>query len=80
MTKLSSPPAQAKPTNEITTVLGATYENVQVEKVDPDGITISYTPARGGLGLIKISFDELPDELRLKYGFNPEKKKAYENK
>jgi hypothetical protein len=78
--KSSSPPAKAKPTNEITTVIGATYKNVQVEKVEPDGITISYTPARGGMGIIKINFDELSDELRQKYGFDPEKKKAYEHK
>jgi hypothetical protein len=74
------PPAKAKPTNEITTLIGATYKNVYVEKVEPDGITISYTPARGGLGIIKISFDELSDDLRQKYGFDPEKKKAYEKK
>jgi len=78
--KSSSPPAKAEPTNEITTVIGATYKNVHVEKVEPDGITISYTPARGGLGIIKINFDELSDELRQKYGFDPEKKKAYEKK
>jgi hypothetical protein len=78
--KSSSPPAKAKPANEITTLSGATYKNVYVEKVEPDGITISYTPARGGLGIIKISFDELSDELRQKYGFDPDKKKAYEKK
>jgi len=71
---------KAKPTNEIATASGAIYKNVYVEKVEPDGITISYTPARGGLGIIKINFDELSDELRQKYGFDPEKKKAYEKK
>jgi hypothetical protein len=78
--KSSSPPAKAKPANEITTLIGATYKNVYVEKVEPDGITISYTPARGGLGIIKISYDELSDDLQQKYGFDPEKKKAYKKK
>jgi hypothetical protein len=49
-----------------------------VEKVEPDGITISYTPVHGGLAIAKLYFDDLSDELRQKYGFNPDKKKAYE--
>jgi hypothetical protein len=75
-TKSSSPPAKAKPTNEIATASGAIYENVYVEKVEPDGIIVSYTPALGGMGMTKILFDDLPNELRQRY----EKKKAYEQK
>jgi hypothetical protein len=73
-TKSSSPPAKAKPTNEIATASGAIYKNVYVEKVEPDGIIVSYTPARGGMGMTKIYFDDLSAELRQRY----EKKKAYE--
>jgi hypothetical protein len=75
-TKSSSPPVKAKPTNEIATASGAIYENVYVEKVEPDGIIVSYTPARGGIGMTKVLFDDLPNELRQRY----EKKKAYEQK
>jgi hypothetical protein len=75
-TKSSSPPVKAKPTNEIATVSGAIYKNVYVEKVEPDGIIISYTPSRGGMGMTKVLFDDLSAELRQKY----EKKQAYEQK
>jgi hypothetical protein len=65
-------------TNEIVTVSGATYENTRVERVEPDGLTVSYIPSGGGLGLSKIKFDELADEWRQRYGYDPKKKAAYE--
>jgi hypothetical protein len=49
---------------------------VYVEKVESDGIIVSYTPAHGGMGMTKITFDDLSAELRQRY----EKKKAYESK
>jgi hypothetical protein len=67
-----------KPANEIATATGAVYKNTHVEKVEPDGITISYAPAHGGIAIAKLNFDELSDELRQKYGFDPDRKKAYE--
>jgi hypothetical protein len=66
--KLSGPPVKAKPTNEIATASGAIYKNVYVEKVESDGIIISYTPPRGGMGMTKVLFDDLSPELRQKYG------------
>ncbi len=71
-TKSSSPPVKAKPTDEIATLSGAIYENVQVEKVESDGIIVSYKPSRGGMGMTKILFTDLSDELRQRY----EKKKV----
>ena len=66
---------KAKPTNEIATASGAIYKNVYVEKVESDGIIVSYTPALGGMGMTKIYFDDLSGELRQRY-----EKKTYENK
>ncbi len=77
-TAVSKPVVAAKPVNQIVTATGAVYNNTHVEKVEPDGITISYTPPHGGFAITKLNFDELSDELREKYGFDPEKKKAYE--
>lgn len=68
----------AKPASEIATITGAVYKNAHVEKVDPDGITISYAPPHGGIAITKINFDELSDELQAKYGYDPVRKKAYE--
>jgi hypothetical protein len=74
-TESSSPPVKAKPANEIATISGAIYENVYVEKVESDGIIISYTPARGGMGMTKVLFGDLPTEWRQRY----EKKTASTN-
>ena len=76
----TSPPAKAKLVNAIVTVTGGIYNNAHVEKVEPDGLTVSYTPARGGMAITKIDFDVLPDEWQRKYGYDPEKKAAYEKK
>jgi hypothetical protein len=72
----SSPPVKVEPTNDIATASGAIYKNVYVEKVERDGIIVSYTPTRGGMGMTKIYFDDLSTELRARY----EKKKDNENK
>jgi hypothetical protein len=77
-TESSVSPVPATATNEIETASGAIYRNALVEKVVPDGIVVSYTPADGGLAVTKINFDELSDQLRKQYGFDPEKKLAYE--
>jgi len=66
-TKSSSPPARVNPTNEITTTDGTIYENTHVEKVEPDGIIISYTLAGTGWAMTKLYFSELSAELRQRY-------------
>ncbi len=71
---------KAKPANEIITTTGGVYNNVYVEKKEKDGIIISYTPARGGMAIVKIYSYELPDSLQLKYGFASEKSDADGNK
>ena len=68
----------AAPSNEITTASGAVYKSVQVEKVEPDGLTVSYIPSGGGIGIVKIKFDQLSDEWKKQYGFDPQKKLDYE--
>ncbi len=66
-TQSSNPPAQLVPTDQIVTVIGDIYRNAHVEKVEPDGIIISYSPRPGGMAMTKISFEELPKELRQRY-------------
>jgi hypothetical protein len=72
--KPSNPPAKAKPGIDIATATGAIYKNVRVEKVDRDGFIISYTPARGGMVITKVYFDDLSAESRQKLGSNPNNK------
>ena len=57
--------------NEIVTLNGVTYKSIAVEKVEPDGLTISYAPARGGLGITKIPFESLPVPWQKKYNYDP---------
>jgi hypothetical protein len=66
----SLPPSSkgaTRPANQLTTVSGSVYNNVEVERVMPNGIVISYTPTGGGWAMTKISFDDLAPEVRLKY-------------
>jgi len=64
--------------DEINTADGAAYTNVVVDKVEPDGLTIRYTPPGGGIGIVKIDFDELSTNWQQQYGFDPQKKLDYE--
>ncbi|MGA3285378.1 MAG: hypothetical protein ABSD57_13085 [Verrucomicrobiota bacterium] len=63
---------------EITTLNGKTYKSATVQRVDPDGLTIGYTPAGGGTGAVKIKFKNLPDDLQRQYKYDPDKAAAYE--
>jgi S1-C subfamily serine protease len=64
--------------SEIVTRTGNSYKNVRVQKVDPDGLLIAYTPANGGVGISKVKFEDLPDDLQQRYGYNPTNAAAFE--
>jgi hypothetical protein len=66
-TKSLNPPVIVNSTNEIVTAYGTIYKNVEVEKVDSDGIIVSYSTAGGGLAVSKVDFDDLPAELQQRY-------------
>ena len=55
----------------ITTLSGKKYTGVTITRVDPSGLSISHDD-----GLAKISFTDLPEELRTKYGYDPAKAAA----
>jgi hypothetical protein len=59
---------------DITTLEGKTYSGVTVMRVEPDGLSIKHST-----GIGKLYFSELPQELRDKYGYNPEKHRQYYN-
>ena len=48
------------------------YKDVTILRVEPDGITYMHSG-----GVVKLSFEELPQETRDKYGYNSEKVKDY---
>ena len=64
-------------TNEITTTSGETLFSVKVMKVEPDGLTLKYKPAGGGICIQKIPFDNLPESLQQQFGYTPQKSAAF---
>ena len=56
-----------KPSNQIVTVHGIVFNNVFVEKVNPNGLVISYTLRNGGLGMATVDASDLSSALREKY-------------
>lgn len=57
---------------DLTTRTGTTYTDVEIRRVEPDGITIKHSA-----GLIKIHARELSDEDRDRFHFTPEAARAY---
>ena len=65
-------------TNQIVTRSGDVYKNVTIERHDASGITISYAMSGGGLGITKLPFENLPDNLQKKYNYNPQQAALYQ--
>lgn len=65
------------PTNAIalTTRSGKSYETCKITRVEADGITIMHAA-----GVVKIPYDDLPNDFRSKYGFTKERVAAYRQK
>ena len=63
----ASSPGRARPTNELVTLRGTIYKNVEVERVTTDAIVISYTPVNGGWAMTKVYFRDLPADIRQEY-------------
>jgi hypothetical protein len=67
-------PAAARPQNNYFSSLkaleGATFNNVSVQRVEPDGLQVSFVPEGGGLGFAKLKFRSLSESLRQEYGYD----------
>jgi len=68
----------AKLPERITTLDGKTYDKVTLEKVDPDGLLVSFAPAEGGSGTAKLKFRNLSPDLRERFGYDPARASDYE--
>jgi hypothetical protein len=60
----------AAETNSITTRDGTTYTNAVIQRADPNGVVIEYAPQPGSVGIAKLKFANLPDELQRRYHYN----------
>ena len=62
------PPASA---NDLVTRTGTVYHNFHIEKADATGLLISYKLSDGGMGITRVSFDVLPENIQNQYGYDP---------
>lgn len=58
--------------NDVATTDGQVYRNIQVRKIEPDGLTIQHEA-----GLTKLEFPLLPNDWQKKYEYDPQKASAY---
>jgi hypothetical protein len=77
-TNQSIPNSPAGTPGTLTTLNGDTFAGVHIEKVEPIGLVISYQTPGGGLGITTVRFEDLPDAIREKYGFDPKKAATFD--
>jgi hypothetical protein len=78
LAQTNQPVSPSEEKNEISsdvlvTKLGTVYHGFRIERVDPAGLTISYVPNVGGLGMEKVPFNLFPNDWQRRYGYDPEK-------
>ena len=56
--------ANAKVIAQLATSENKVYRGARIQKIEADGVTVSFLPVRGGLGLAKLKMDDLPSDLR----------------
>ena len=64
--------------SDIVTRDGQTDKNAQAQKIEPDGITVSYTPTGGGFGVAKLRFSNLPEDCQRQFGYDAPAADAYQ--
>ena len=67
----AEPPPSDSTTN-IVTIDGKTYENCKVVRVEPDGVVVQHKS-----GGAKVLFRVMSDDLKKKYGHDPDKERTY---
>jgi hypothetical protein len=63
--------------SHVKTTAGKVYDKIQVSKVEPDGVVVSYTPEKGGMAITKLFFEELPKNWRDHYGYSSQKAEEF---
>ncbi len=58
--------------DDFKTINGKEYKNAKINRVEPDGIVISFSG-----GIVKIPFTELPKEVQQRFNYDPKKAAAY---
>ncbi|PWU20628.1 MAG: hypothetical protein C5B50_03565 [Verrucomicrobia bacterium] len=63
---------------QFTTSDGRTYNDANVEQVEPDGLLVKFQPPGGGFGIVKLKFRNLPDSVRSQYSYDADRASKYE--
>jgi hypothetical protein len=65
-------------TRTLSTVDGAIYTGITMQRVDPDGLYIEYTLPGGGIGVSKVKFHRLSRAQKKQFGYDANKASDYE--
>ena len=73
--RIPARPVSAAPpgSNDLAAADGQVYRNVQVWKIEPDGLTLRHDE-----GLTKLEFPLLPEAWQKKYGYDPQMAATYQ--
>jgi TPR repeat protein len=55
--------------DQVTTGNGELCQNLKVQKIESDGVVVTFQPQKGGLGFAKLKTSNLPDELKKLSGY-----------
>jgi hypothetical protein len=64
--------------SDLVTTDGTVYRQAQVERVEPDGIAVTFAPPGGGIGMAKLKFRNMPEDVQRQYGYNARQSAEYE--
>jgi hypothetical protein len=57
--------------DDITTLSGVKYQSARVTRIEPDAVSVTHR-----FGVARIPFSDLPEDIRRKYGYNPQQAAA----
>jgi hypothetical protein len=63
--------------DRITTLDGKVYEKVSVQRIEPDGLLVEFSPRDNSFGTAKLKFRNLPTDLRERYGYDAARAEAF---
>jgi hypothetical protein len=68
----------SKQTEKPLTIGGKLVKTVHLDKVQPDGLLVSYTTTDGGFGTKVFYFENFPASVQKQYGYDPKKAADFE--
>jgi TPR repeat protein len=71
--------AKGRPISPLMKVANQSYANVKLQKIEADGVTVSFSPVHGGFGLAKLKLETLPTQLKELCGYAAKQEKVSES-